>query len=280
MIRKPNNNYPYFLVIIILLIVFFMGGCSVGEGNSEQDGLEEKAMLPSLEQVLPNDQYLFLPLENVGFRLIFTGAVDPSVDEQAISFEPELDFAVRSEGYGPGEIYLDPQEKLQPDTSYILRIKDVHNTSTGKPETLRFAYRTEFRGDWRIAKPRWSEGTGLLLYGVQQKFLGSFGLNSGYQKHPAVSPAGEHIAFTANKDGNWNLYLREKDTIKQLTSHPGHELYPSWSPNGEKLAFVSTQSGSEELWLLELSRQRETINWAGAVALILSDGKEYYGKAD
>jgi len=97
------------------------------------------------------------------------------------------------------------------------------------------------------------EGTGLLLYAVPRNSLTPLGLDSGYPKHPAVAPVGKGIAFAANRDGNWNLYLRENGTTKQLTSDLAHELYPAWSPNGDKLAFVSTRSGTEEIWLLELS---------------------------
>jgi len=480
-IRKLNNFYPYALVIIISLAVFFMGGCSAtGEKNPEKESLEPTVLLPPLQRILPDDPYLFLPLETVGFQLTFTQEVDPAIIEQLISFKPELDFTVQSSKHNSKEIYLQPQEKLQSDTIYTLQVKGVKNESTGKPETLKFTYRTEFQGDRQIANPQWShdgeeiiylvrpqdcdtaelwkvrvkdgneqllasglswpgraswspddssilytkmvaqsdkrypapelrsvdregreekvvvsatdlagmvnfgpynvyswwspggekialqldlggvdahsdlirsmavvdsdgsslhpvegqifvgwqnedslmvlktyqdynhsrayrydlflvdadgneparlllgkgqipnfdrasqspdhntlvigqwkslstvngfknEGTGLFLYNVPQGSLTPFGLDSGYQKHPAVSPLGKVIAFASNKDGNWNLYLRENGRTKQLTSDPAHELYPVWSPKGDKFVFVSTRSGTEEIWILNLS---------------------------
>lgn len=98
-----------------------------------------------------------------------------------------------------------------------------------------------------------NEGIGFLLYDAPRNSLTPFGLDSGYQKHPVVSPKGKGIAFAANKDGNWNIYLWENGITKQLTSDPAHELYPAWSPNGDKLAFVSSHSGTEEIWVLDLS---------------------------
>jgi TolB protein len=88
---------------------------------------------------------------------------------------------------------------------------------------------------------------------VSQNLLAPFGLENGYQKHPAVSPDGKKIVFAANKDGNWNLYLQENGITTQLTRNPAHEIYPVWSPNEDILAFVSTQSGTEQIWVLELS---------------------------
>ncbi|MEW6623058.1 MAG: hypothetical protein AB1420_08025 [Bacillota bacterium] len=92
-----------------------------------------------------------------------------------------------------------------------------------------------------------------MLYDVEQNNLIPIGLDTGYQKHPAVDSYGERVAFTANKEGSWNIYLWDNSTIRQLTTGPAHELYPVWSPNEKKLAFVSTRCGTEEIWLLELS---------------------------
>jgi len=278
MIRKPNNSLPYFLVVIILLTAFFMWGCSsAGKEDSEQDGLDERALLPSLEQVLPNDQYLFLPLENVGFRLTFMGPVDPAVVEQAVSFEPELDFAVRNEGYGPGEIYLDPQEKLQSDTSYILRIKDVQNESTGKPETLQFAYRTEFRGDWRVAEPQWSHDGEEIAYLVQPAGsdtaeLWKVDIGDGSEQLLADgaawpgridwSPDDSVILYTkmiylpdknysipevrtVDRDGREEKIIVSAEELAGIASFGPINTYPWWSPDGKRIALQLDLGGED-----------------------------------
>jgi len=105
------------------------------EENLTKEELEPVATLPPLERILPNDPYLFLPREAVGFQLTFTGEVDPAIVQQSVSFEPELNFTVRS-AQPPGEIYLEPEDKLRSDTVYTLQVKGVKNEATGTPETL------------------------------------------------------------------------------------------------------------------------------------------------
>ena len=479
---KPQ--YPYSIIlmmIIIFLSAFILGGCSeIEKKNPVNTSSESTVVLPPLDRVLPDDPYLFLPLEHVRFLLTFTEEVDLAVLEESISFEPKVDFRIRSFNRSPEEIYLNLQEKLKSDTLYTLELRNVQNEFTGKTETLKFTYRTEFKGDKQIANPQWSqngeeiiymlhpdesdtaelwkkslkdgneqllvsglswpgrvswspdcktilytkmvtqpverypvpevrlldldrmkekvvvsaselgkivdfgpfnvyswwspdgkkialqldlggvdahsdmirsmavvdsdgrdlnrvegqifvgwqddvsllvlkthqnfnhshsyrydlfladaygkeaarlllgegqihnfdrasqsddfntivigqwksldtgkmfknEGTNLFVYDGTQNTLTPFGLDQGYQKHPAISPVEKEIAFTSNKDGNWNLYLWKNGVIKQLTNDPAHELYPVWSPKGDKIAFVSSRSGSEEIWVLDLS---------------------------
>lgn len=480
MAKKINYFYPNIFLLILFLVLFVVGACSsIGEVNTEKNIVQPTVALPPLERIIPNDPYLFLPLEYVAFQLNFTEGVDPDVLEKAISFEPELDFQVRSSNHNPEEVYLDPQEKLRSDTIYTLQIRGIQNKSSGKTETLKFAYRTEFQGDKEIINPQWShdgeeiaylvrqeksdtaelwkvsmkngnkqlladgvgwpgsicwspddslilfakmipksekiflpeictvdregkeekviipaaelegivefgpvnayawwspegknialqldlggvdahsdmirslaivdsdgrnlrpvggqifvgwqdksrlmvlkthqnynyghayrydlflvevdkkqpgrlllgegqipnfdrvsqspdlntlvigqwkslnavtsfksEGTGILLYDVAQKSLIPLELAGGYQKHPTISPEGKRIVFADNKAGNWDLYLWQNGTIKQLTKDSGHELYPSWSPQRDLLAFVSRNNGTEEICLLQLS---------------------------
>ena len=136
MVRKSNNFRLYLLIVTVFLTVFLLGGCSsMPEENLTKEELEPVATLPPLERILPNDPYLFLPREAVGFQLTFTGEVDPAIVQQSVSFEPELNFTVRS-AQPPGEIYLEPEDKLRSDTVYTLQVKGVKNEATGTPETL------------------------------------------------------------------------------------------------------------------------------------------------
>ena len=483
MIRKQNDIRLFILTLLVFTVLFFTGGCSAGEESNEsreEEILQQTVLLPPLESVQPDDPYLFIPLASAGFKINFAQAVDLTLVEQAVSFDPALDFSVLDARGEPGHIWLLFQEKPRSDTIYTLRIRDVQDESSGEPETFEVTFRTEFQGERQIADPQWShdgeelaylvrpegsdvaelwkvnlkdgneqllagglswpnrvswspddstilftkmiavseqswslpevwsvdragreekvivsaedldeisrygplniycwyspdgkkialqldlaredshsdlhrslavvksdgsglrlvdghifagwqnndtlmvlkthegynhsrtyrydlflagadgevparlllgegqipnferagqssdlnilvigeweaiytgfdfkdEGTGFLHYDLVQNSLTPFGLEDGYQKHPAVSPQGGEIIFTANKDGNWNLYVYENATIRQLTADHAHELYPAWSPAGDKLALVSTRSGTEEIWLLELS---------------------------
>lgn len=63
---------------------------------------------------------------------------------------------------------------------------------------------------------------------------------------PAWSPNGQHIAFTSNRDGAYNIYVVNVDDmqITQITHATGDPrrgmIQPAWSPDGTQIAFVCT----------------------------------------
>ena len=54
-------------------------------------------------------------------------------------------------------------------------------------------------------------------------------------------PAQGHIAFTSNRDGNFEIYVMNADGsgLARLTNNSATDLMPSWSPDGQKIAFHS-----------------------------------------
>lgn len=54
----------------------------------------------------------------------------------------------------------------------------------------------------------------------------------GENKNPAISPDGKIIAFSSNRDGNWEIYLMRVDGTAQrrFTFNNVDDLAPSWSP--------------------------------------------------
>jgi hypothetical protein len=73
-------------------------------------------------------------------------------------------------------------------------------------------------------------------------------------KSPDWSPGAEEIAYMANPDGNWDLYLVNSDgrNVRRLTDEPAIDGLPVWSPDGEWLAFVSNQGGNWGIWLVHI----------------------------
>ncbi|MEO0483490.1 MAG: hypothetical protein AAF138_07670 [Planctomycetota bacterium] len=72
---------------------------------------------------------------------------------------------------------------------------------------------------------------------------------------PSISPDNRRIAFTSNRNGNWDIFVIDRDGGKplQITSDAAHELHPSWSPDGRSLVFsrLGRASGRWELWVVD-----------------------------
>lgn len=113
---------------------------------------------------------------------------------------------------------------------------------------------------WRIVNVRWlslpvvgtvaataAAGLGLFVFAL-------FAARGG-------SGAGEsqgRIAFVSNRDGNWEIYVMNKDGSGQtrLTHDPsttnddGMDQGPVWSPDGSQIAFTSTHGGNPDIYVM------------------------------
>ncbi|WP_445665996.1 S41 family peptidase [Fodinibius sp. AD559] len=67
----------------------------------------------------------------------------------------------------------------------------------------------------------------------------------GGETNPHFSPDGTKVAFTAQYDGNTDVYVVsvEGDQPKRLTWHPSNDQVTGWSPDGQKVLFVSGRKG-------------------------------------
>ncbi len=67
---------------------------------------------------------------------------------------------------------------------------------------------------------------------------------------PALSPDGTKLAYVTNRDGNYEIYVKEVDAPAaspgtRLTYHGGEDNYPAWSPDGNKLVFSRRVGGAQ-----------------------------------
>ncbi len=69
--------------------------------------------------------------------------------------------------------------------------------------------------------------------------------NEGEETLPHFSPDGKQIAFTAEYDGNTDVYLipSEGGDPQRLTWHPGADLVTGWTPDGNHITFTSGREG-------------------------------------
>ncbi len=72
---------------------------------------------------------------------------------------------------------------------------------------------------------------------------------------PDWSPKSDQIAYMANVNGNWDLYLVSAagTSVRRLTTDPAVDGLPAWSPDGEWLAFLSNRGGNWGIWRLHPS---------------------------
>ena len=121
----------------------------------------------------------------------------------------------------------------------------------------------------------------------------------GLDGFPAWSPDGGKIAFSSERDGNWELYVMDADGSGQtrLTRTPEvDEGVPAWSPDGKQIAFVTNTISAPAVHVMRLDGSgRERLaggNWptwspdgkticftvypngAEQLALMLADGSE------
>ncbi|NUQ35334.1 MAG: PD40 domain-containing protein [Planctomycetaceae bacterium] len=61
---------------------------------------------------------------------------------------------------------------------------------------------------------------------------------------PRFSPNGKELAFSANYDGNMDVYTLpcEGGEVKRLTYHPGTDATVGWHPGGERVLFYSNRA--------------------------------------
>jgi serine/threonine protein kinase len=67
----------------------------------------------------------------------------------------------------------------------------------------------------------------------------------GEEDSPTFSPDGTLIAFSWNRDGNKDIYVKVVDSAAEphrLTTDPAEDSLPKWSPDGRSIAFVRDRS--------------------------------------
>ena len=74
-------------------------------------------------------------------------------------------------------------------------------------------------------------------------------INQASDDDPVWSPDGNWIAFSTNRDGNFEIYVMTStgDNQTNLTNNSGNDYEPSWSPDGNWIAFHTDRTGNFEV---------------------------------
>jgi TolB protein len=90
-----------------------------------------------------------------------------------------------------------------------------------------------------------AEGLSILDVGTgERKVLTS----NSHDNFPGWSPKDDLIAFTSNRDGDYEIYTIQTDGtgLKRLTNSSGNEAHSVWSPDGKWIAFSSARGGFKD----------------------------------
>jgi Tol biopolymer transport system component len=122
------------------------------------------------------------------------------------------------------------------------------------PDGSALAYNSNCSGNWEIfrADLRYEQDK---ANEIKASLVNPVNLtnNAAADRYGRVNPAGTHIAFRSDRDGNGEIYIMSAATgtaLRRLTnSSNGDDSAPSWSPNGAQIVYDSNVEGDYELYI-------------------------------
>jgi TolB protein len=96
--------------------------------------------------------------------------------------------------------------------------------------------------------------------------------SAAHYSQPGWSPVSDVIQFTADIDGDYELYTIKADgsQLARLTNSPGHDAHASWSPDGQWLVFTTGRGGFKD----ESPLRQGNPQSYGEICVMRADGSE------
>ena len=91
----------------------------------------------------------------------------------------------------------------------------------------------------------------------EANITGSTSANDG----PSWSPDGTKIAFSSDRDGNWEIYVMNADgsgATRLTTNRSADDGSPAWSPDGSKIAFHTNRDDNYEIYVMNADGSAQT----------------------
>lgn len=86
-------------------------------------------------------------------------------------------------------------------------------------------------------------------------------LHEAYDSYPKLSPDGTRIAFSSDRDGNYNLYIMDArgGVPRQLSWHSANDYVAGFSSDGQWLYFTSSRIDKHALWRVPVAGGTEEL---------------------
>ncbi len=118
--------------------------------------------------------------------------------------------------------------------------------------------------------------TNLWMYDLKRGFATRFTFSAAIDEQPAWSPDGSEVAFTSNRNGEFDLYLKPATGAgaeKVLLAGPGEKHLSDWSRDGRFISYTvrGGPAKNQQVWILPLGGDRKPY------ALLQGDANYQFG---